>query len=509
MTVPNGSHPANGNPSSTLHRAEEVNDLIGAVRGLIVPFIKAADDAASERATGNMVPDKTGRVNNVLVDFNKPQELAAKMKFSLPNQGQGKEGLLEVIQQVLQYSVNTWDQGFLDKLYASTNAVGVVSDMVLSVLNTNLHVFQVSPALTIVEKATAKTLAHLFGFTGPRAGGVTCQGGSSSNLTSMVIARNTLYPECRTAGNKHDFVVFTSAHGHYSVEKSAMICGLGSDSVWPVAVDEYGCMKPDALRESVVRAKAEGKTPFYVNSTAGTTVMGSYEPFEEISKICKEFGLWMHIDASWGGPAIFSAKQQWKLKGSHLANSLTVNPHKMMNIPVTCSFLLGPDLDAFNKANSTAAGYLFHTNEGDDFFDLADLTLQCGRRGDSLKLALAWIYYGAAGFEKQIDHAFDQAAYLASLVKQSDNFVLVSQDPPPCLQACFYYAPGGDLSEDKETNTLRTKTMVEKMILRGYMVDYAPGPKGSFFRVVVNCQTLKGTVEGLVKGLEEVGTEGF
>lgn len=70
-----------------------------------------------------MVPDKTGRVNNVLVDFNKPQELAAKMKFSLPNQGQGKEGLLEVIQQVLQYSVNTWDQGFLDKLYASTNAV--------------------------------------------------------------------------------------------------------------------------------------------------------------------------------------------------------------------------------------------------------------------------------------------------------------------------------------------------------------------------------------------------
>ncbi|KAF7547611.1 hypothetical protein G7Z17_g7601 [Cylindrodendrum hubeiense] len=506
MTVTNGSHPAsNGNPSSTLHRAEEVDDLIGAVRGLIIPFIQAADDAALERATGNTIPDESGRVNNVLVDFKTPQELVQKMKFSLPNEGQGKEGLLEAIQQVLQYSVNTWDQGFLDKLYASTNAVGVVSDMVLSVLNTN-----VSPALTIVEKATAKTLAHLFGFTGPRAGGVTCQGGSSSNLTSMVIARNTLFPECRTAGNgKHDFVVFTSAHGHYSVEKSAMICGLGSNSVCPVPIDEYGCMKPDALRELVIRAKAEGKTPFYVNSTAGTTVMGSYEPFEEISKICKEFGLWMHIDASWGGPAIFSNKQKWKLKGSHLANSLTVNPHKMMNVPVTCSFLLGHDLEAFNKANSTAAGYLFHTNEGEDFWDLADLTLQCGRRGDSLKLALAWIYYGAAGFEKQIDHAFDQASYLAKLVKQSDNFALVSQDPPPCLQVCFYYAPGGDLPEDKDTNTLRTKTMVEKMILRGYMVDYAPGPKGSFFRVVVNCQTLKGTVEGLVKGLEEVGAEGF
>lgn len=98
--------------------------LIEAVRALVVPFIKAADDAASERASGDIVADAAGRKNNVLVDFQKPQEVANRIKFSLPNQGQGKEGLLAVIQQVLENSVNTWDQGFLDKLYASTNAVG-------------------------------------------------------------------------------------------------------------------------------------------------------------------------------------------------------------------------------------------------------------------------------------------------------------------------------------------------------------------------------------------------
>ena len=98
--------------------------MIGAVRDLIVPFIKAADVAAEDRASGNITPDDVGRVNNVLVDFHQnPRELADKMKLSLPNQGHGKEGLLDTIQQVLQYSVNTWDQGFLDKLYASTNAV--------------------------------------------------------------------------------------------------------------------------------------------------------------------------------------------------------------------------------------------------------------------------------------------------------------------------------------------------------------------------------------------------
>jgi glutamate decarboxylase len=318
-----------------------------------------------------------------------------------------------------------------------------------------------------------------------------------------VVARNTLYPDCKTEGNaKYDFVVFTSAHGHYSVEKSAMICGMGSSSVWKVPVDSSGSMQADALRELVIRAKKQGKTPFYVNTTAGSTVRGSYDPFKEISRICKEFGLWMHIDASWGGPVVFSAQQRWKVEGSHLADSITINPHKMLNAPTTCSFLLGPDMSIFNKANSTAAGYLFHGTTEEEIYDLADLTLQCGRRGDSLKVALAWLYYGASGFEKQIDHAFAMASYLYKSVQQT-----VSENPPPCLQVCFYHAPNGELSSDAATNTRHTQAMVEKLIGRGFMVDYAPGDVGSFLRIVVNVQTLPSTVEGLTKALEEVGTE--
>jgi len=381
----------------------------------------------------------------------------------------------------------------------------------------------------VIEKHTAKTLAGLFGFTGPRAGGITCQGGSASNLTSIVIARAALYPETKTQGNAgHSFVLFTSKHGHYSVEKAAVTCGLGSSTVWTVPVDASGCMDPNALRETVLRAKAEGKTPLYVNATAGTTVMGSYDPFEAISAVCKEFGMWMHIDASWGGPAIFSKKQRTKLAGSHLADSLTVNPHKMMNVPVTCSFLLGPDMKIFHKANTLPAGYLFHGPAGSDeeeeeainccagqksieqdeeVWDLADLTLQCGRRGDSLKLALSWIYHGAAGFERQVDGAFELAAYMAETIASKEHFVLVSENPPPCLQVCFYYAPGGVLDEDPEGNTRRTRSMVDKLIRRGFMVDYAPGDRGSFFRVVINCQTLKGTVDGLILAIESVGKQ--
>lgn len=88
-----------------------------------MPFIKAADDAAVQKASGNIAQDANGRQQNVLVDYQQPRELVERWKFSLPNEGRGKDGLLEAIKQVLQFSVNTWDQGFLDKLYASTNAV--------------------------------------------------------------------------------------------------------------------------------------------------------------------------------------------------------------------------------------------------------------------------------------------------------------------------------------------------------------------------------------------------
>ncbi|CAK7197821.1 Glutamate decarboxylase 2 [Sporothrix eucalyptigena] len=517
------------------NRAAELAELIDAVKALVVPFVKDADDAFEERAQGGPAGASTADlpVRTALVESLTPQQLIPRLDLQLPQgEGGGRAAALALVQRVLQLSVNTWDQGFLDKLYSSTTPVGVAAELLLAVLNTNLHVFQVSPALTVIEKTTAREFARLFGFTGPRAGGVTVAGGSASNFTSVIIARNTLFPETKIHGNGagRRFALFTSAHGHYSVEKAAQAAGLGSGAVWTVPVDAAGRMIPAQLEARIAEAKAAGMTPMYVNATAGTTVMGSYDPFEAISAICKAHGLWLHIDGSWGGPAIFSAAHRHKMAGSHLADSLTVNPHKMMNVPVTCSFLLGPDLQKFHKANTLPAGYLFHTppdpkKKGDavaqngapevveedyqEVWDLADLTLQCGRHGDSLKLALAWVYEGAAGFERHTDHAFRMAALLAKTVaSKPDVFSLVSTNPPPCLQVCFYYAEAdGQPSADKAVNTRRTREAVHRLIRRGFMIDFAPGDHGSFFRVVVNWQTRPGTVEGLVHALELVRKE--
>ncbi|KAG4026164.1 hypothetical protein MFRU_044g00340 [Monilinia fructicola] len=498
----------NQNGQTPLNRADEVEDLLNAVQSLIIPFIRSADEDASIKHTGHgkVIPGEGPRTT--LLEHHDPEKLVQLLDFNLPNHGKGKDGLLSTVEQVLKYSVNTWDQGFLDKLYASTNAVGVISELILAVLNTNLHVYHVSPALTVIEKTTARAFANLYGFDGPHAGGISTQGGSASNTTSIIIARNNLFPETRETGNaSHEFVLFTSAHGHYSLEKAAQMCGLGTNNVISVPVDAQGRMIPAELNALILKAKSEKKTPFYVNATAGTTVLGSYDPFTEISQICKSHNLWLHIDASWGGPAIFSPTHKVKLTGSHLADSLAVNPHKMLNAPLTCSFLLGPDLTKFHRANTLPADYLFHAvAENAEVWDLADLTLQCGRRGDSLKLALAWIYYGTAGFTAQIDHAFSIASRFAQHVSTHPDLVLVSSNPPPCLQVCFYYAPDGQLP-DKETNTRLTQEITHRLLTRGFMVDYASGDQGKFFRVVVNVQTRWETVEGLIKAIGEIGKD--
>ncbi|OAG02652.1 glutamate decarboxylase-like protein 1 [Paraphaeosphaeria sporulosa] len=522
-----------------LNRADEVKELLEAVEELIIPFIRSADEDAATKHSGHGLAIRGGGPRTALVEHHPPKKLEQILDLSIPEQAGGKDGLVEIVEKVLRYSVNTWDQGFLDKLYASTNAVcrcrtrlgaaarhaeheceialpfpnfcpGKGSEVLINYMQ-KAHVYQVSPVLTLVEKHTTKHLAHRFGYTSSHAGGISQPGGSASNSSAIVIARNTLYPETKEEGNgDRRFTLFTSAHGHYSLEKAAQMFGLGSKNVIPVPVDGSGKMVPEELERLVKESKGRGETPFFINATAGTTVLGSFDPFPALAAIAKAHNLWLHVDGSWGGSVIFNPEiAKGRLDGVELADSIAVNPHKMLGVPMTSSFLLAKDLRQFWKAMTLPAGYLFH-NAGesvDDIYDLADLTPQCGRRADALKFFLSLQYYGEQHYAGVVANAYQQAEYLASLIKASPHFVFVSPDPLPCLQVCFYWARDGKLSGDKEENGRVTSEVAKKLISRGFMIDYAPGEKGKFFRVVVNGSTRRGTVEGLVKGIEECAGE--
>lgn len=270
-------------------------------------------------------------------------------------------------------------------------------------------------------------------------------------------------------------------------------------------------MIPSALDSAILASKARGETPFFLNATAGTTVHGSFDPFTPLAAIAKRHNLWFHIDGSWGASVIFSpAHAESRLAGAHLADSITINPHKMLSVPMTSSFLLARDMGTFHKALTLPAGYLFHNNANanvNDIYDLADLTPQCGRRADSLKFFLALQYHGSAYYARFISAAYTAANQLLDSLQENGNFVTISPDPLPCLQVCFYYAKGGVLGDDPEHNGNVTQGIAGALVKRGFMVDFAPGERGRFFRVVVNGNTRKGTVDGLVKAIVECAAE--
>ncbi|ODQ66508.1 putative cysteine sulfinic acid decarboxylase [Nadsonia fulvescens var. elongata DSM 6958] len=479
------------------NRVKELERILDQVSAKVIQYVAQADQ-------------KSGSIGNHIA----PLELREKIKsdLELPLEGEGEQGLMEAFDMVLDNSVVTWHPGFLDKLYASTNPVGVASDILLSVLNTNSHVFTVSPALTLIEKKTSHEYAKLFGFSGPNSGGLTMPGGSGSNTTSLTIARSVLYPDTKLEGNgSYKFAVFCSEHAHYSVDKSAILLGMGSRSVFKVKVNARGEMITEELERAISKAKEDGYTPLYINATAGTTVFGSFDPFDEIADVAQRHNLWMHIDGSWGGNIVFSEKQKYKLKGSERANSLTVNPHKLLGVPTTCSFLLTPDISVFQQANSLQAPYLFHNNhDNQENFDLADATMQCGRRADALKLFLGWKWFGKQGYEQRINHAFEVVNYFCEQLKTRYNFLLVSDFPPPCMQVCFYYAPGGKLANTASENSEVTRRIAQELHKSGkFLVDYAPesGPngRGEFFRVVINSPVVSSeTVDSLIAEIEKI-----
>ncbi|CUM65417.1 uncharacterized protein PRCAT00003055001 [Priceomyces carsonii] len=494
------------------NKDQEAATLLGLLLPKIIEYIEKSD------------PDSTKYEIDSLGKYHEPSSL--KAEFLHENMVDGIKGdqkeLSEIIDKVLKYSVNTWNPGFLDKLYASNNPIGLVSDLLLSVLNTNSHVYTVSPVLSVLENYIGRKYAALF-FEDNQdtCGGLTFPGGSWSNVTSLHIARSIKFPDTKVKGNSgYNFAIYTSAHSHYSIEKAAILLGLGSSNVFKVSALKDGRIDTYALEQKIIETKSQGYTPLYINATAGTTVFGSFDPFEKIANIAKRYKTWLHVDGSWGGNVVFSEKHKQKLKGIKYADSITVNPHKMLGVPNTCSFLLLPHVLTFQKSMSLSAPYLFHGRENDDDddvnenFDLADGTMGCGRRADSFKFYMTWLYYGSKGLAQRVDHAFDIGKYFVERISENHNFSLVfgsKDDLPPCLQVCFYYKP--DAYEETDLTDV-TRFISRELHKKGkYLVDFSPPPwtegsRGEFFRVVFNSPILSDrTIDNLIAEIVASGKD--
>ncbi|XP_037703568.1 cysteine sulfinic acid decarboxylase isoform X9 [Choloepus didactylus] len=276
-----------------------------------------------------------------------------------------------------------------------------------------------------------------------------------------------------------------------------------------------GKMIPEDLERQISLAEAEGAVPFLVSATSGTTVLGAFDPLEAIADICQHHGLWLHVDAAWGGSVLLSQTHRHLLDGIQRADSVAWNPHKLLTAGLQCSALLLRDTsNLLKRCHGSQASYLF---QQDKFYDVAldtgDKVVQCGRRVDCLKLWLMWKAQGGQGLEQRVDRAFALARYLVEEMKKREGFELVME--PEFVNVCFWFVPptlqGKQDSPDYSERLAKVAPVLkERMVKEGsMMIGYQPhGTRGNFFRVVVaNPALTRADMDFLLKELERLGQD--
>nr|XP_039266433.1 glutamate decarboxylase 1-like isoform X1 [Styela clava] len=461
---------------------------------------------------------KTFDRKSKILDFHHPHQFLDGIEgFSLDLDvgPQSLEQLLVDCRDTLKYGVKTGHPRFFNQLSSGLDVISLAAEWVTSTANTNMFTFEIAPVFVCMETIVLRKMRQIIGWEDGEGDGIFSPGGSINNMYAAMIARNLSCPDVKKLGMKHspDIVMFVSKHAHYSNSRPAITLGIGTDNVILVDVDNRGRMKPCDLEKKIQTALLNGKQPFYVCATAATTVLGAFDPITPISAICKKYGLWLHVDAAWGGGALMSKKHHSLLRGIDRADSVTWNPHKMMGITLQCSALLIKHKNLLEECNKMEASYLFQQDKHYDVsYDTGDKTIQCGRHVDVFKLWLSWRAKGDEGFEKHVDKCIEMSTYMTNRIKSLEGFELV-MDKPQYTNVCFWYLPPWmrtmqkDSTRDQLLGKIAPIIKARMMECGSTMIGYQPlDDKVNFFRCVISNHAVeKCDVDFLLDEIQRLG----
>lgn len=333
-------------------------------------------------------------------------------------------------------------------------AVAVAADSLASAGNASLDTYDSGPAAIAVERWVVAALARFAGFDAG-ADGVFTPGGTLSNLTALLLARDAaaarLGVDVRSDGVAAlpDPVVFCSELAHFSVSRACAALGIGERAVRAVPVDSHRRMRPDALAAML----SAGGTPVAVVATAGTTDFGSVDPLPELAALAREHGAWLHVDAAYGFGAVFSSKLAGLVDGLALADSVTADLHKIGWQPAAASVLLVRSAALFGPLERSVA----YLNPADDRAEGYDGTLgrslQTTRRPDAVKVAATLLALGRAGLGALVDRCHELAGHAAALIAADPAFELVGG--ATLTTVVFRYRPADDSVADEVNARLR------------------------------------------------------
>ncbi|MFT4754200.1 MAG: sulfinoalanine decarboxylase [Salibacteraceae bacterium] len=344
------------------------------------------------------------------------------------------DALKTVLKEVLVSTPKTATNLFFNQLFGGRQSKAVLGDLLAVMLNNSMYTYKVAGPQVGIEQEIIRQSCNLIGY-GSQSNGTFPTGGSMSNYMALVMARDFKDPKCKLEGMSQPLVIYTSKESHYSNAKNASFAGIGRNNIRYIEADSKGIMIPTKLEEQVIQDIKDGFIPTYVNSTAGTTVLGAFDPIHELADITEKYGIWLHVDGAYSGSVIFSEKYKHLVDGLERSDSFSYNAHKMLGTPMTCSIILVNDKKHLHNSFNNEAEYLYQT-DGDDF-NLGKTSFQCGRRNDALKFWTLWKSVGTKGLEKIIDQQFDLADVARTYIGSNSDYTLYSYEDS--ISICFNY----------------------------------------------------------------------
>lgn len=284
-----------------------------------------------------------------------------------------------------------------------------------------MYTYKVAGPQVGIEKEVIKNICSLAGYP-ENSDGTLAPGGSMTNFMALLMARDRKFPEIREKGISQKLVMYTSEASHYSMSKNAMFSGIGKNNARYINTNDRGEMDIQYLECTIREDIKNGYVPFFVNATAGTTVLGVFDDILAISKICKSYNLWLHVDGAYCGSVIFSNEYKHLVNGLAYSDSFSINGHKMLGTPLGCSIIITKNSTQLHHSFSNEADYLYQT-DGDDY-NLGKTSLQCGRRNDALKLWTLWKSIGTDGLEKIVNHQFELAQIARDYIRTNPDYKL-------------------------------------------------------------------------------------
>jgi len=318
-------------------------------------------------------------------------------------EGEPFETILRDFRERIVPATTHWNHPRFHAYFAVTgSAPGILGETLAAALNVNAMVWRSGPAATELEEQTLAHLRDLLGLPEAFRGAIN-DTASTSTLYALAAARHSAMPTAAEQGmaGLPPGRVYASEQAHSSVDKAVLTLGFGRAGMVHVPTDERLCMDPAALREAIRRDREAGRTPVAIVATLGTTSTTALDPVGEIARIAAEEGVWLHVDAAYGGPLALLDEWRLRMAGWEQADSIVVNPHKWLFTPIDCSVLWVRGVERLAAAFSLTPEYL-KTTEGTEATNLMDYGVALGRRFRSLKLWFVLRYFGRAGLERRI-----------------------------------------------------------------------------------------------------------